>query len=195
LTGGIATGKSYVVRQFRRAGVPIVDADVLAHEAVAPATPGLQAVVARFGPTVLTADGQLDRQRLGQLVFRDDSARHDLESIIHPVVRRGIATFFETLPIETPFAVADIPLLYETHRDRHFDKIIVVACAPATQLARVMARDQLSREDAERRIAAQLPLEEKVRRGDFVIWTDGSYDATNAQVTTVLDALRALAAR
>jgi dephospho-CoA kinase len=190
LTGGIATGKSYVVRRLRAAGVPVVDADVLAHEAIARGTPGLQAVVERFGNGVLTPDGDVDRARLGQIVFSDEAARRDLENIIHPVVRRGIAAFFDALPADTALAVADIPLLYETHRERHFNKIIVVACAPATQIERIMARDGLSREDAERRLAAQLPIEEKLRRADFVIRTDGTHEETDAQVTRLLDALR-----
>ena len=191
LTGGIATGKSYAVRRLRHSGVPVVDADVLAHEAVAPGTPGLAAVVERFGPDVLSATGDLDRQRLGELVFRDETARRDLENIIHPVVRRGIAEFFDDLPPDTRVAVADIPLLYETHRERHFDKVVVIACAPETQIARLMARDNLSREAAERRVAAQLPIEEKVRRADYVIRTDGTYEETDAQIARLLDALGA----
>ena len=190
LTGGIATGKSYVVRRLRDAGVPVIDADVLARDAVAPGTPGLAAVVERFGPDVLAPTGELDRARLGEVVFRDDAARRDLENIIHPVVRRGIAEFFEHLPRDTHAAAADIPLLYETHRERHFDKIVVVACASETQIARVMTRDGLSREAAERRVAAQLPIEEKVRRADFVIRTDGPYAETDAQIARLLDSLR-----
>jgi dephospho-CoA kinase len=189
LTGGIATGKSYVVRQFRDAGVPVVDSDVLAREAVAPGTPGLAAIVARFGADVLSG-GELDRARLGDIVFRDAEARRDLEAIVHPVVRRGVAEFFRALAPDTPLAIADIPLLYETHGERGFDKTIVVACAPETQLARIMARDGLTRDAAERRVAAQLPVEEKVRRADYVIRTDGPYEETNAQVATVLAALR-----
>ena len=191
LTGGIATGKSYVARRLRESGVPVVDADVLAREAVAPDTPGLAAVVARFGSQVLTPAGDLDRARLGDIVFRDGNARHDLEAIIHPIVRRRIDEFFERLALETPVAIADIPLLYETGRDRAFDEVIVVACAPETQLARIMARDALARDAAERRIAAQLPIEEKVRRADHVIRTDGSHAETDVQVARVLEALRA----
>jgi dephospho-CoA kinase len=191
LTGGIGTGKSYVLRRLREAGVPIVDADVLAREAVARGSPGLAAVVERFGPQVLTAQGDLDRPRLGDLVFRDDAARRDLEAIVHPIVRRGIAVFFESLPPDAPLAVADIPLLYETHRERQFDKVVVAACTPAAQVKRVMARDGLSREEAERRIASQLPIDEKARRADYVIRTDGTYEDTNAQIARVLDALRA----
>jgi dephospho-CoA kinase len=191
LTGGIATGKSYVARRLREAGVPLVDADVLSREAVAPGTPALAAVVSRFGDGVVTQDGQLDRARLGELVFGDHAARRDLEAIVHPAVRRGIESFFTALPPETPFAVADIPLLFETRRDRDFDKVIVAACAPASQIERVVARDGLSRNDAERRIAAQLPIDEKVRRADFVIRTDGTFQETDAQVTRLVELLRA----
>ena len=189
LTGGIATGKTHVVGRLRAAGVPVVDADVLAREAVAPGSAGLAAVVARFGSDVLTAAGDLDRARLGRLVFRDEAARRDLEQIVHPFVRRGIAEFFERLPPVTPLAFADIPLLFETRQERRFDRVVVVACAPAAQLARVMARDGLSRDDAERRIAAQLPIEEKVRRADYVIRTDGTFAETEAQVAELLASL------
>jgi dephospho-CoA kinase len=190
LTGGIGTGKSYVLRRLRAAGVPAVDADILAREAVAPGSAGLAAVVERFGADVLTADGTLDRARLGALVFRDDAARRDLEQIVHPIVRRGIAAFFESLAKDTALAVADIPLLYETHRERQFDKVVVVACAPATQVSRVMARDGLSQEEAERRVAAQLPIGEKARRADYVIRTDGTHAETDAQIARLLDSLR-----
>jgi dephospho-CoA kinase len=190
LTGGIATGKSYVAKQLRAAGVPVIDADVLAREAVAPGTPGLAAVVRRFGPDVLTADGQLDRARLGDVVFRDEAARRDLEGIIHPVVREGIANFFAHLPPETPFAVADVPLLYETRREDSFDKVVVVASVPMTQIERMLARG-LSRTAAEQRLAAQLPIDDKVRRADYVIRTDGTHQETDAQVNRLVTSLRA----
>ena len=190
LTGGIATGKSYVVRKLREAGVPVVDADVLAREAVAPGSPGLAAVAARFGPDVLTATGEVDRARVGEIVFRDEHARRDLEAIIHPVVRRGISEFFDGLPAGTAFAVADIPLLYETHGESAFDEVIVVACEPATQLRRVMTRDGLSRDAAGRRLAAQLPIGEKVTRADYVIRTDGAHAETDSQVRALLSSLR-----
>jgi dephospho-CoA kinase len=190
LTGGIAMGKSHVVRLLREASVPVVDSDVLAREAVAPGTVGLAAVVGRFGPEILMASGELDRARLGELIFRDTAARRDLEAIVHPVVRRGIADFFRALPPDAPLAVADIPLLFETHGERSFDKVIVVACAPATQIERIIARDGLSRDQAERRVAAQLPIEEKVRRADYVIRTDGTFEETDAQVAALLAELR-----
>jgi dephospho-CoA kinase len=192
LTGGIATGKSHVVNGLRAAGVPVVDADVLARQAVAPGTSGLAAVVARFGNEILSADGSLNRARLGAVVFSDDDARRDLEGIVHPFVRRGIAEFFEQLPADTVFAIADIPLLFETHQERRFDKVIVVACPRVTQVERVMARDGLNREEAERRVAAQFPIEEKVRRADYVIETTGSFEETAAQVTALIETLRGL---
>src|SRR5688572_30483235 len=114
LTGGIATGKSYVRARFEDLGVPTIDADALARDAIAPGTPGLAAVVARFGPVVLDPDGQVNRAALAAIVFADDGARRDLEAIIHPVVRRAIDDWYRTLDPATPFAVAEIPLLYET---------------------------------------------------------------------------------
>jgi dephospho-CoA kinase len=190
LTGGIATGKSYVGRRLRDAGVPLVDADVLAREVVAAGTPGLAAVVDRFGRDMLTAEGVLDRAKLGDLVFHDTAARKDLEAIVHPAVRDAIGAFFERLPESTPFAVADVPLLYETGRERDFDSVVVAACQPETQIARLMHRNLLSREDAERRLRAQWPIHEKIRRADFVIHTDGPYAETDRQVDTMLSHLR-----
>jgi dephospho-CoA kinase len=192
LTGGIGTGKSYVLARMRDAGVPVIDADLLAREAVAPGSPGLDAVVARFGPDVLSRDGSLDRARLAEIVFRDKAGRHDLEAIVHPYVRRRIDDFFLSVPDEVPFAVADIPLLYETGRQRQFDRVIVAACSRDTQIARVMKRGGLPREEAERRVDAQLPIDAKVALADDVIRTDGSYEDTNAQVRDVLARLRAV---
>ena len=191
LTGGIATGKSYVAKRLVRAGIPLIDADVIAREVVAPGTPGHAAIVARFGDGILLTDGTLDRPRLGAIVFGDAGARRDLEAIVHPAVRARIELFFTTLPPDTRYGVADVPLLYETGRDKQFAKVIVAACTPETQVARVMSRDQLSREDARRRLAAQLPIAEKVRRADYVIHTDGSYEETNHAVDRLVEQLNA----
>ena len=190
LTGGIGTGKTYVAQRLAAAGVPVVDADRLAREVVAPGTPGLATVVERFGHDVLAEDGSLRRQALASLVFADPQARHDLETIIHPVVRRSIEDFFEGLPPDTGVAVADIPLLYETNRAADFDAVIVAACPPDMQLARVMARDGVSEASARRRITAQLPIDEKVRQADYVIDTSGSFEQTNAETARVLAALQ-----
>jgi dephospho-CoA kinase len=190
LTGGIATGKSYVANRLRAAGIPIVDADVLAREVVSPGSPALAAIRKRFGPDAVRRDGTMDRVRVGQIVFKDKRARLDLEAIIHPAVIRAINDFFTTLPKRTPFAVADIPLVFETGREKEFDAIVVVACPREMQLERMMARNQLSKEDAERRLNAQLPIEQKVKKATHVIKTDGTFEQTNAQVDQLIETLK-----
>ena len=190
LTGGIATGKSYVANKLREAGVPVVDADVLSREVVAPGTPGLAAVRRRFGPDAVRRDGTMDRVRVGQIVFKDKRARQDLEAIIHPAVQKAINAFFDGLPKRTPFAVADVPLLFETGRDKDFQGVIVVACPRDVQLQRVMERNKLSKEDAERRLNAQLPIEKKVAKATYVIDTTGSFEETDAQVAALIAQLR-----
>jgi dephospho-CoA kinase len=189
LTGGIATGKSYVANRLKEAGVPIVDADALAREVVTPGSPALAAIRKRFGPDAVRRDGTMDRVRIAQVVFKDKRARLDLEAIIHPAVIKAINDFFNALPKRTPFAVADIPLVYETNREKEFDAVIVVACPREMQLQRLMERNQLSKEDAERRLAAQLPIDAKVKKATYVIKNDGSFDETNAQVDALIQKL------
>jgi dephospho-CoA kinase len=191
LTGGIATGKSYVAGKIREAGVPMVDADVLSREVVAPGTPGLAAVRRRFGPDAVRRDGTMDRVRIAQIVFKDKRARLDLEAIIHPAVQKAIDEFFATLPKRTPFAVADIPLLFETGRENQFNAVVVVACPRELQLQRLMERNKLSKEDAERRLNAQLPIEQKVKKATHVIRTDGTFEQTDAQVADLIKKLSA----
>jgi dephospho-CoA kinase len=191
LTGGIGTGKSYCLSRFAALGVPVADADHLAREAVAPGSGGLAAVVDRFGPGMLLPDGSLDRQALGQLVFRDDAARAHLESIIHPEVYRRIRAWAANLPPGTPVAVADVPLLFETGHQHDFDRVIVCACDPSVQIARVVARDGLSDADARARLEAQWPIAEKAARADYVIRTDTTFADTDAQVRTILERLKA----
>ncbi|MGE3276124.1 MAG: dephospho-CoA kinase [Vicinamibacterales bacterium] len=190
LTGGIATGKSYVAQRLIAAGVPVIDADVLAREAVRPGSAGLVAVRARFGDAVIAQDGTLDRKALAAIVFHDERARRDLEGIIHPEVRAAIDGFFEALPADTPFAVADIPLLFETGREGEFDAVVVAACPARMQRERVMHRDAASWDEASRRIAAQMPIDQKMRRADFVIRTDGTHADTDRQVEKLLATLR-----
>jgi dephospho-CoA kinase len=186
LTGGIATGKSHVRALFAQLGVPTLDADVLARQAVAPGTPGLAAVVQRFGTGVLAADGALDRHKLASVVFTDPAARRDLEAIVHPAVHDATDRWFASLdPATTPFAIDDIPLLYEAGRDKDFDRVIVTACDPETQVRRVMHRDGSTEAEARQRLAAQIPIEEKVGRADYVIRTDGTLEETERQVREV----------
>ena len=191
LTGGIATGKSYVAAKIKEGGVPMVDADVLSREVVAPGTPGLAAVRRRFGPDAVRRDGTMDRVRIAQIVFKDKRARLDLEAIIHPAVQKAIDEFFAALPKRTPFAVADIPLLFETGRDNQFNAVVVVACPRELQLQRLMERNKLSKDDAERRLNAQLPIEQKVKKATHVIRTEGTFEETDKQVADLIKTLSA----
>jgi dephospho-CoA kinase len=189
LTGGIATGKSFCSARFAALGVPVVDADLLAREAVAPGSPGLAAIASRFGPSVILEYGGLDRAALGAVVFADRGARADLESIVHPEVYRRINEWFAARPAGTRFAIADIPLLYETGQEHDYDSVIVCACAPAEQFRRLVSRDRLTPEAARARLAAQWPIDEKVSRADHVIRTDGAFEETTGQVQQVYETL------
>lgn len=189
LTGGIATGKSHVLEQCRRRGVPCLDADVLAHGVTAAGTEATAAIAARFGADVLAADGSVDRARLASIVFADPAARRHLESLIHPAVYRAITAGLRAFELlAAPLAVVDVPLLYESGHADDFDRVIVTVCPPEMQLARLIARG-LSEAEARQRIAAQWPTEEKARRATFVIRTDGTFEETDRQVERVLESL------
>ena len=195
LTGGIATGKTYVLDRLAAKGVPTADADRLAHEAIAPDGPAWRAVRDRFGPDVIDAGGRVDRRRLGAVVFADDAARADLNAIVHPHVRSAVAGWFDGIERRPGhrFGVVAIPLFFEGSRTESFDRVVVTACGHAAQVARVVARG-FSRDEAERRIAAQLPTAEKTRRADHVIRTDGTPADTDRQVDALHRALAVLSA-
>lgn len=194
LTGGIGSGKSTAAAVFRDRGVPIVDADELAREAVAPGSAGLAEVQAAFGPQILAADGSLDRKRLGALVFADAQARKRLNAITHPIVRRLSQERFRALEQQgVTLAGYDVPLLFEVGLDAVLRPIVVVTARETTQLERILARDGLSEEAARERIAAQLPLTEKQKRADYVLYNNGGLDALAAQVDALLEKLRAAA--
>lgn len=187
LTGGIATGKSYVLDRFRRHGVPVLDADTLAHGVMAPGTEATAAIAARFGAGVIGPDGAVDRRQLAPIVFADEHARRDLEAIVHPAVYRAIGAglrAFERLG-DSPLVVVDVPLLYETGHASDFDRVIVTAAPVDVQVRRLVARG-LTADDARRRIAAQRTTEEKTSRADFVVRTDGTYEETDRQVDAIL---------
>lgn len=191
LTGGIATGKSYVLDQFRWRGVPCLDADSLAHGVTAAGTEATSAIAARFGADVLAADGSVDRAKLSSIVFGERAARRELEAFIHPAVYRAITAglrAFELLD-RPPLAVVDVPLLYESGHADDFDCVSVTTCPPEMQLARLLERG-LSGDEARQRIAAQWPTEEKARRATFVIRTDGAFEETDRQVDEILAKLR-----
>jgi dephospho-CoA kinase len=186
LTGGIATGKSYVLDQFRRRGVPCLDADELAHGVMAAGTEATTAIAARFGSEMLAADGSVDRTRLGPVVFADAGARRDLEAIVHPAVYRAITAGLRAFELTgtPPVAIVDVPLLYETGAHDKFDKVVVTTCLPETQIERLVARG-LTEAAARQRLAAQLPTGEKAGRADFVIRTDGTFADTDRQLDEV----------
>jgi dephospho-CoA kinase len=191
LTGGAATGKSYVLDQFRRAGVPVLVADDLAHGVTAAGTEATAAIAARFGADVIGRDGSVNREALGAIVFADDVARRELEAIVHPAVYRAIEAGMRAFAklANSPLAVAEIPLLYETGRAIDFDRVIVTACADDLQLKRLIGRG-LSETRARQILAAQKPTAEKAALADFVIRTDGEKSETDEQVREVLQALR-----
>jgi dephospho-CoA kinase len=195
LTGGIATGKSYVLDRFRRLGVPCVDADELAHGVMAAGTEASEAIARRFGPAVLAADGSVDRAVLGPVVFRDAAARRDLEAIVHPAVRRSLAAVLQAFERDgAPAAIVALPLLHETGRTAEFDRVIATVCAPVTQRARLLARG-LSEDEAWRRLEAQWPAADKTRGAHWIIHTDGSFADTDRQVDEIAAALATLPPR
>lgn len=192
LTGGIGSGKSSVAALLRERGVPVVDADELAREVVAPGSSGLGQVVAAFGPEMLAEDGSLDRKRLGSLVFADGELRKRLNAITHPLVRKlSQQRFAELARRGVTLAGYDVPLLFEVGLDAAFRPIVVVAASEAKQLERVAGRDGLAAEAVRARIAAQLPLDEKKKRADFVLENDGTLAELAAQVELLLPKLRA----
>ena len=197
LTGGIATGKSHCLRKFSELGAPTIDADTLAKQAVEPGTAGFAAVVARFGSTIVRPDGALDRAALARIVFSDPHARRALEEIVHPAVYAAISRWFETVARQpgAAAAIADIPLLFETGHAADFDVVVVTTSPPETQKARLMARNQLTAAEAAQRIEAQMPIEDKARRADYVINTVGTIEETDRQVERVWSQLTAATGR
>ena len=190
LTGGIGSGKSTVAQLFGARGVPVVDADALAREVVVPGAPA-NADIAAAWPEAIADDGTIDRKRLGDIVFKDATARARLEAILHPRIAAAAAAALAALAAEGHrLALYEATLLVESGRWREFDGLIVVTASNETQIARAMARDQLSRSQAEARLRAQLPTEDKVRVATHVIDNDGSRAETEAQVDGLLARLR-----
>jgi dephospho-CoA kinase len=191
LTGSIAVGKSFVLGILSELGCRVLDADATAREMVAAGTPGLKAVVEEFGSGVLTAAGELDRARLGSLVFTDEQKRLRLNSILHPFIIAAQDERLRRWESEEPngIAVIDAALMIESGGYRRFDKLVVVHCRPEIQLQRLMMRDGISREEAERRFAAQMPQEEKKKFADFLIDTSDGFENTRLQTEAVFHQL------
>ena len=190
LTGGIGSGKSTFSGLLRARGAAVIDADRLARDAVAPGSPGLLEVVRAFGEEVLDPDGALDRKRMAARVFADPAARQRLEAIVHPRVRDAMAAEVQRLSgAGASLVIYDVPLLYEAGRERDVEAVVVVWAPHEAQLARLAARDGLSSAEAEARISAQLPLDEKARRADFVVVNDGTLEALSAKADALLSDL------
>ncbi len=191
LTGGIATGKSSVSRRLVDHGIPVVDADVVARQVVEPGTPGLAAIVDAFGPGVLDADGALDRAAMRQRIIDDPGARKQLEGITHPRIFEAMTRQLRAhAEAGAELAVVDAALMVETGSYRMYDALVVVSCSEETQLARLMARDDMTKERARSLIATQLPLAEKEALADFVIRNDGTLDDLDREVDRVVATLR-----
>ena len=190
LTGGIATGKSYVLSRLRERGVPTIDADDVVHQVTGPGTAATKTIGLEFGADFLRPDGGVDRTLLGAKVFSDAESRLRLEAILHPVVYETIQRWYEGL--EGPMGFASIPLLFETRREGDFDFVAATVCSRAQQLERIIQRDRVSEEEAHRRLAAQMPAEEKAHRANFVILTGGTRLATDRQVDELLVAIHKL---
>ena len=191
MTGSIGVGKSFVASVFVELGCHVLDADLTAREVVLPGTPGLQAIAREFGDEILNADGTLDRKRLGALIFADENRRQRLNHILHPFIIARQDEILRAWELEDPHGVGivDAALMIESGGYKRFDKLIVVHCRPEVQLERLMLRDQLSREEAERRIAAQMPQEEKQKFADHLIDSSDGFDLTRAQIVRVHEKL------
>ena len=194
LTGGIASGKTAVSDAFGALGIPIVDADILSREAVAPGSSGLQKIRIRFGNDVITENGALDRQQLRNIVFNDNTSRKDLEAIVHPEVRKLTQAALEKHREEkAPYCIVVIPLLVETNQQDNYDHIVVVDVSAETQIQRVTERDGSSREQAKKILASQTSRDQRLAVANDVISNTGSLDDLQAEVEKLHQRLLVLA--
>jgi dephospho-CoA kinase len=187
LTGNIASGKSTASKVFAELGAHIIDADVIAHDLLKPETGTFKKVVENFGGEIVNPDGTIDRRKLGEIVFHDADKRKLLNSIVHPDVRTEV--FRQIVELEKKSAggivLVDAALMVESGLYKLYDKLIVVFCHPALQLARLISRDGLSIPEARARMAAQMPVEEKLQVADYKIETSGTFRRTREQIEAV----------
>lgn len=191
LTGGIACGKSTVAGFFKELGARVIDADAIAHGLLAPRTPIYHEVVQSFGEAILNASGEIDRKRLGAVVFADPDKRRNLEALLHPRILEKQAEIAIQYHQADPYGViiVEAALIFEAAASGHFQKTIATFCRPDQQIERLTAAG-LSRADANARIASQMPVEEKCRRADFVIDCSGSLEETRRQVSALYPLLK-----
>ena len=192
LTGGIASGKSTVARFFQDLGAYIFDADRIGHEVIEPGHTAYQEVVERFGKAILDSGGRIDRRKLGPKVFADLQQLRRLNAIVHPHIIARVKKLAAEKQRRNPYAVViiDAALIFESGLDGTLRKVMVAWCRPEQQLERLMAMTGVSREEAEQRIKAQMPLEEKCRRADYLIDCSGSLEQSRAQAEAIYPELR-----
>lgn len=187
LTGSIASGKSTVANILKQYGLPIVDADQVARKVVEKGEPTLNKIVEAFGEEILTSDGEMDRAKVGAIIFNDKEKRNLLNSIIHPAIRKEMLKQKEEHIAKGEKAVVmDIPLLFESKLQHFVEKILVVTVDEEVQLARLMARNNFTEEEAKARIASQMSLKEKEKLADAVIYNNGTIEETKQQVEKIL---------
>lgn len=193
LTGGIATGKSTVARMFEELGARVIDADRVGHELIRRPLPAYQEIVRTFGEEILDASREVDRKKLGAIVFADPAKLVRLNAILHPLIVARVEELARELSTQNPQGVilVDAALIFEAGIGSRFRKVIVTSCRPEQQLERLLAKG-LSRPDAELRMAAQMSAEEKRRRADFVVDTSGTKEETREQVSRLYQELRQL---
>lgn len=191
LTGGIGCGKTNVARELQELGCHVYDADQIARDVVRPGTKGLRALVAEFGPEILSPQGELDRARLGQIIFSDVTKRNRLNEILHPIIIAEQNRLIHEADLQDPegIVIIDAALMIETGSHKRFDKLIVVYCDRETQITRVMNRNKLTRAEAEARVNAQMPTEEKLKFADFTIDTSGSMAETYTKIIELFQKL------
>lgn len=191
LTGGIGSGKSTVADCFRKNGIPVLDADLVSHEVYQPGTETYRKIIEEFGDKILTPDGTVNRKILGDLVYTNNERRLRLEDITHPEIEKRMRDFIHTCKEEGHrFCIIEAALIFEKGKGELFDRIITVSARRVNQIERIKGRDGLASREIETRIDSQLPIEEKVRRSDFVIDNSGSRKDTETQVERIIDILR-----
>jgi dephospho-CoA kinase len=183
LTGGIASGKSTVSHLFEALGVPVLDADIIAREVIAPGTPLLTTLFERFGPGIRSHDGSLDRTALRHLVFSDPGRRRELDSLMHPAIRARTEQLAALAP--GAYQLHVVPLLFETHAQGRYDRILVVDCPEKLQLARMLARDGMSDTEARAMLSSQTNRAERLASADDVILNDGTLKALPPRVAAL----------
>ena len=189
ITGGIASGKSTVTEFLRQQGYQVIDADQVVHELQEPGGRLYQALLSTFGPAILQEDGRLDRPKLGAMIFGNPELLAQSSQIQNQIIREDLAGRRDLLAETEDIFFMDLPLLFELEYDNWFDQIWLVDVTEETQLSRLMSRNALSQEEAEKRIAAQLSLREKRKRADVLIDNNGSLEATRQQIRDALQKL------